>query len=387
MNLNLDLSGILNEARRQVLLSGKPFGDQETQGLTNAWRNSAMNLANGQRQNQIGQDQLAQQRWATQAQMDAAQKAQNNQLFGNLINTGGSTLGTDWLKNKQAGTPGDSLISKGWSGAKDLFNNGMDKIGNPFGLGSATPPPEYTGMGSLTPAGAPSAPVVGGMPGAGAIPGAAAAPSLTPDVTASLSDPASLGIDMGTVAPATPEAASTLAAPAADVAGNVASDAGIGMTGYGAIAGLSDMADRALVRPLVNKAWGSNDTGKVIEDVFNPLGAVHDLVGTWICTATEKHSYMTHIEEYVMSKLRSYAQENHPGWWDSYFKNGTKLVKEIDAKETGLPKFYDNIRKILVEPVVKTFEEDHEAAFQIYLFVTQTLFKAYMPDFEFKEIE
>ena len=88
-----------------------------------------------------------------------------------------------------------------------------------------------------------------------------------------------------------------------------------------------------------------------------------------------------------MSKLRTYAQKNHLGWWDSYFKNGTHLVKEIASQETDLPKFYDNIRKILVEPVVHTFDADPEKAFQIYLFVTQTLFKAYMPEFEFKEIE
>lgn len=389
MNLNLDLSGILNEARRQALLSGKPFTDQDTLGVTNAWKNSAMNLANGERQQQLGQDQLAQQRWATQAQMDAAHKAQNNQLFGNLINTGGSMLGMDWLRNKQAGTPGDSLVSKGWSGAKDLFNNGMDKMGNLFGLGTPAPPPDYTGMGSLNmaPSGAGpgtlAAPAVGGLPGAvpmaAPVTAPAGAPSLAPDITTSLSDPASLGVDMGASAP------SAAAVPmAADAGANVASDAGIGLTGYGAIAGLSDMADRMLVRPNIK---GLGDWGKGVEDVLNPLGAVHDLVGTWICTATEKNAHLTKKEEYVMSKLRSYAQENHPGWWDSYFKNGTYLVKKIAEKEENLSPFYENIRRILVEPVVKIFYEEPEAAFQIYLFVTQTLFKAYMPDFEFKEIE
>ena len=34
--MNLDLAGILNEARRQALLTGKPFTDQETLGLTHA---------------------------------------------------------------------------------------------------------------------------------------------------------------------------------------------------------------------------------------------------------------------------------------------------------------------------------------------------------------
>jgi hypothetical protein len=130
-----------------------------------------------------------------------------------------------------------------------------------------------------------------------------------------------------------------------------------------------------------------DNTGKVIGDVFDPLKAVSDLCGTWICTATAKHSRLKKTEEAVMSRLRTYAQKNHLGWWDSYFKNGTFLVKEIAGQETDLPKFYDNIRKILIEPVIEAFDEDPEKAFQIYLFVTQTLFKAYMPEFVFKEIE
>ena len=147
--MNLDLAGILNEARRQALLSGKPFTDQETQGLTQGWRNAQLGLANGERQNQLAQDQLAQNRWATQAQIDAAKKAQFMQGASNIIDSGGSALGMDWIKNKQAGTPDDSLVSQGWNGAKDLFNNGTDKIGNLFGFGNTAPPPDYTGMGSL----------------------------------------------------------------------------------------------------------------------------------------------------------------------------------------------------------------------------------------------
>jgi len=383
--MNLDLSGILNEARRQALLSGKPFTDQETQGLTQGWRNATLNLTNEQRQNQLAQDQLAQNRWATQAQIDAAQKSQNHQLFGNLINTGGSMLGTDYIKNKAAGTPDNSLITKGWSGAKDLFNNGMDKMGNPFGFGTPAPTPDYTGVGSLSmPSGAAPLPVA---PGAGAaVP--AMIPGAVPDAAPAAGDAGNFAGSLSFNPAAATDVAPSLAAPAtgavADAGTDAAADTGIGMSGYGAIAGISDLIDRSLVRPNIK---GLGDTGKVVEDILNPLGAVHDLVGTWICSATAKHSTMTHAEESVMSKLRTYAQKNHLGWWDSYFKNGTRLVKEIAGQETDLPKFYDNIREVLVEPVIKAFEEDPEKAFQIYLFVTKTLFKAYMPEFEFKEIE
>ncbi len=316
--------------------------------------------------------------------MDAAKKAQTTGVIGNVANTGTSMLGMDWLRNKQLGTPDNSLLHEGWQGTKNIFNSGMDKIGNPFGMGSPEAAPDYTGMGSL----APAAPVGGAAPaaggGAGAIPMAAPVPAAAPDVTASLATPENLGI--GSLTPAA--AAPAVAAPAAaDTAADASADAGLGFTGYGAIAGASDLADRTLVRPLVNKMFGSNDTGKVIEDVFNPLGAVHDLVGTWICSATAKYSYMTREEEATMKKLRTYAQENYAGWWDSYFKYGTQLVKEIADQETDLTDFYENIRKILVEPVIQTFDKNPEKAFQIYLFVTQTLFKAYMPEFEFKEIE
>jgi hypothetical protein len=408
--MNMDLAGILNEARRQALLTGKPFTDQETQGLTNAWRNAQMGLSNEQRQNQLGRDQLAQNRWATQAQIDAAQKAQNTQLFGNLINTGGSAVGMDWLKNKQAGTPDNSLISEGWNGAKNLFNNGVDKMGNPFGLGTSAPPPDYTGMGSLNmPAVSASGPAAGAVPGGTADAGAAVPsmiPGAVPDAAPAMGDAGnfagSLSYNPAGASDVTSSVLAPVSAPATDAAANLGANAAAdaaetavdapAATGIGA----SAMMPYGWTLPLasglhkgVDALFNINEdnTGKVIGDVFDPLKAVSDLCGTWICTATAKHSTMSHAEESIMSKLRRYAQKNHLGWWDSYFKNGTHLVKEIASQETDLPKFYDNIRKILVEPVIKAFDKDPEAAFQIYLFITQTLFKAYMPEFVFKEIE
>jgi hypothetical protein len=405
IDTSLDLAGILNEARRQALLTGKPFTDQETQGLTQGWRNAQLGLANEQRQNQLGQDQLAQNRWATQAQIDAAKKAQNNQLFGNLINTGGSMAGMDWLKNKQAGTPDNSLVSKGWSGAKDLFNNTVDKASNLFGTGTPAPPPDYTGMGSLSFNPAPAAPVGGAVPGVGgavpslvpgAVPDAAPAIGDAGNFAGSLSFNPAAATDMASSALAPMSASATdtaanlganAAADAADAAVDAPTASGIGASSlipYGWTLPLASGLHKG-VDALFN--INEDNTGKVIGDVFDPIKGVSDLCGTWICSATAKHSRLKKTEEAVMSKLRTYAQKNHLGWWDSYFKNGTHLVKEIAGQETDLPMFYDNIRKILIEPVIKTFDKDPEEAFQIYLFVTQTLFKAYMPEFEFKEME
>ena len=422
MATNLDLAGILNEARRQALLTGKPFSDQETQGLTNAWRNAQSGLANERRQNQLGRDQLAQNRWATQAQIDAAGKQQNAQLFGNLINTGGSTLGMDWLKNKQAGTPDNSLVSKGWSGAKDLFNNGMDKMGNPFGFG--TPPqaglnvgnsasinplatPDISNIagdstiGTLTPPGVatavPAGPAAGALPGGTAGAGAGVPsmiPGAVPDAAPAIGDAGNFAGSLSYNPATATDITSSLSAPATDLAANAGADtaAEVGANtaaNLGANAA-ADTAEAAVDAPaatgigassIMPYGWtlplasglhkgvdalfniNEDNTGKVIGDIFDPLKGVSDLVGTWICTATAKHSRVKKTEESVMKKL------------------------EIAQQETDLPKFYDNIRNILIEPVIKAFDKDPEEAFQIYLFVTQTLFKAYMPEFVFKEIE
>ena len=442
--MNLDLAGILNEARRQALLTGKPFTDQETLGLTNAWRNAQSGLANEQRQNQLAQDQLAQSRWATQAQIDAAQKAQNTQLFGNLINTGGSALGMDWLKNKQAGTPNNSLVSQGWSGAKELFNNGIDKIENTFGFGSSAPPSGVAtispikdfamngakdaltpalGQATETGAGAGAGAGVGSLIPSGSTPALSMAPELAKDLGTEVAP------QIGSVLPETSFAmdgnaqALSSALSNATAAPTAGLSAYLGPAGWGfAAPGLANSIQKdatenlghnlslglvqnekaadAIGSTAVGGLGGAIAAGAAAGSIVPGFGnVVGGLVGaaaglasslfkdTWICTATAKHSRVKKTEEAVMKKLRIYARENHPGWWNSYFKNGTHLVGEIAQQESDLPKFYDNIRKILIEPVIKTFDKDPEEAFQIYLFITQTLFKAYMPEFVFKEIE
>jgi len=113
-------------------------------------------------------------------------------------------------------------------------------------------------------------------------------------------------------------------------------------------------------------------------------GLLKSVINTWLCTATARHSRMEPGEEEIMLKLKNYASENHTGWWNSYYKNGTRLIDAIAEAEKDLPGFYENIRRVLVEPVCGIFDKDKEAAFQIYLFVTQTLFKAYLPEIQFK---
>jgi len=113
------------------------------------------------------------------------------------------------------------------------------------------------------------------------------------------------------------------------------------------------------------------------------VGGVSALVDSHICTATHKTVGMSKDEIAKMELLKQYAIENHLGWWNSYWTHGTELVLEITSKENNIIDFYKDIRNILIEPIYK--EQDIEKCFQIYLSVTKLLFKAYMPEFKFKE--
>jgi len=140
------------------------------------------------------------------------------------------------------------------------------------------------------------------------------------------------------------------------------------------------------------KALGGNNPsnelyklGNVIDYIFDPVGVVLDILGTWICTATKKHSKLSAEEEAVMEELANYAHANHKGWMMAYLIHGQKLTNAIEEREENLKEFYDNVREILVKPVVSVFKDNPEQAFQIYFLVVKLLCAKYMPDFEVKE--
>ncbi|MCE5226681.1 MAG: hypothetical protein LLG05_12595 [Porphyromonadaceae bacterium] len=153
---------------------------------------------------------------------------------------------------------------------------------------------------------------------------------------------------------------------------------------------------------LVNAGLGiagvANKTLNQVQSVFDPAGFLAGEYGdpkkllglkddTWICTATDRNSSMSDAEKYNMELLRDYAIKEHKGWMKSYLQNGPILIDAIAMEEVDLKSFYNRIRMILIEPVCKYIEIGNmEEAYQIYLLVTQLLFKTYLPDFCFKEV-
>jgi len=129
----------------------------------------------------------------------------------------------------------------------------------------------------------------------------------------------------------------------------------------------------------------SKNDERILNYIFNPVGVVLDFLGTWICTATKKHSKLSAEEEAVMEELANYAHANHKGWMMAYLIHGQKLTNAIEEREENLKEFYDNVREILVKPVVSVFKDNPEQAFQIYFLVVKLLCAKYMPDFEVKE--
>jgi hypothetical protein len=429
----------LSAARRKSILTGQPLTNQEISGLSSGYFDAAANTNTENRALAISEknaaDALAMERYNTEQQIEAAKKTQETQLYGNILQTGATGLGMNYMTAK----PGESLIAKGAGLIKDVGGNILNYGKDLLGMGSETIP---TFTEALTPA---LVDATGTGAGVSFLPGAGGA--IVPDAALTAESGiggvaakggAELAADVGT------EAGGSILGTIGEMVGSVRPYAGYYGLAKGAGSIINMITDNnpglketpfgrlggSLKEPLaVEQYWGDEladhgignpRTNEIVADVLNPIGGLitdtentakmfatggisninsdtnvpaailtgglSAVLGTWICTATAEHSLMTDDEENTMKKLRKYASENHKGWWHSYFKHGTVLVVAIAERESDLPKFYGNIRKILVEPVVDIFDTDNEAAFQIYLFVTQTLFKAYMPEFTFEEL-
>ena len=131
----------LNEMRRKALLRGQPLTNQETQGLQSGFFDAAAALAPQTRANKLAEEQLKENRRVTDMQMTAADKAQRNALLSNVGSTAISTLGTDYIKNKD-----NSMVSKGIDYTKEAAVKAMNGQ-NPF---STTPAPNLGA--AMTPA-------------------------------------------------------------------------------------------------------------------------------------------------------------------------------------------------------------------------------------------
>jgi hypothetical protein len=139
--------------------------------------------------------------------------------------------------------------------------------------------------------------------------------------------------------------------------------------------------ERSIGAKLAEKGIGDRHTNNTVAALFNPGGILEELgLGTWICTAVKKHTYLTNDEEDVIAKLRVYAKEKHNKWFRLYLVHGMKLVNAIAKQEKDLKEFYTNIREILVKPVTELFDKDNEAAYQLYHKTTELLRSKYLPE-------
>jgi len=399
-------------------------------------------------------------RYNTEQQIEAAKKASETQLYGNILQTGATALGTDYLTSKT----GESLISKGAGLIKDVGGNVLNYGADLLGMGSETIP---TFTEALTPALIDATGTGAGVSIAGEM--GSYIPEAAGTIEAGIGGVAAEGGAELAAGAATEAAGSGILGTIGGIASNVAS-----YTPYYAAAKVGSKAVDMIIdnnpglkgtaldvwngsfhEPLAveqyygdylaSKGIGTESTNKGIANSVNPIGNLMgninngqwdgqggalDNIGTlalagdpimagliqgaqsmgimdgsvtgsttgdvaaavltgglseisWICTATANKSFMTEEEKAKMEELKKYAEENHVGWWKSYFKHGPVLITAITQQETNLKEFYDNIRTALIEPVCQ--QKDVEKAFKIYLTITKMLFRTYMPDFAFME--
>jgi hypothetical protein len=274
----------LNEAKRKALLSGQPLTPQEIEGMSSGWFNAAAANSGNVRSAKLAEDKLAQDRFETQQQIDTAKKAETNQLIGNVGNTAVTGLGMNYMTAK----PGESLIAKGG----DMVKGGIGDVingQNPFATTPSLAEPLSnfaTQGGSLTPAlGAETGVGVGELAANGGLITAGeeggkllAEEGLKTVGQEGLKELGSFATRGGTEA------------LTESVASSVAPSVGLGTIASAAMpyAAIGNFIDRALVRPFLVKG---DKTLQVIEDIFNPIGGVSDLVGTFVCTELYRQGY------------------------------------------------------------------------------------------------
>jgi hypothetical protein len=92
-----DLVTALMDAKRKAQIEGRPLSAEEAQGLSAAWFNTAQDREIQGRQITTAEDSLAHERWKTQKMIEVANDSSRNQIWNNLIKTGGSLYGYNAL--------------------------------------------------------------------------------------------------------------------------------------------------------------------------------------------------------------------------------------------------------------------------------------------------
>ncbi len=277
----------LSAARRKSILTGQPLTQQEISGLSSGYFDAAANTNARNRALAISEknaaDTLAMERYNTEQQMEMAKKAQETQMYGNILQTGATALGTDYMVSK----PGESLISKGAGLIKDVGGNVLNYGADLLGMGSETIP---TFTEALTPALIDATGTGGGVSIAGElgsyIPEAAGTVEagiggVTAEggaelATGAATEAAGSGI-LGTIGQYAPYAGYYALAKAGNKIGNMIIDNNPGLKGT-----LLDKWNGSFAEPLAveqyygnelaQKGIGTESTNKAIANSLNPIG-------------------------------------------------------------------------------------------------------------------
>lgn len=395
--MNLTLTDTLQEQRRKALLTGKPLTPQDISGMSTGYFATQARLSNQNWAQRLREEELKDQKARELEMMQAGKEQSKMTGISNMVENVTGTLGKDFLKAK----PGESMIAKG----ADLAKAGINKVGGWFGGGA----PSFT-----TALQAPA-----GEVGASMLAGAETLPAAGGAITGLEAPAGMVGDSM--LAGAGETMASGVGTTVGNAVGSIIPYAGahsLRRMGQNWLGVLSDNIAKTIgsnsksnffsqaARTFRNTSniedipieWGKeigiipdNHVTDNIMAIFNPVGALLDVVddalGSWLCTATKNVVGLGQSEAETMKALKRYANEHHKGWLTFYLKYGTILTRIIAEQEDDVKGFYENLRRTLIEPACKVFRADPEAAFDIYHFIGKTLFRAYMPELEIKEID
>lgn len=389
----INFAETLMELKRRAQLSGRPLSQREIAAATTGWAESAAERNARQRALDISQQN---------ADTTAASLEANKSQFAENLALQKSTTAEQLRLADEASKQGKTgQIISGVGNAALIY--GAGKQMGLWGAGSTAPQAANTLAGLKTAQAAPEFFAVNQSlapsAGAGLEAGAATAPAAT-----------TTGAGASSYGSAVAPAAAVLAALAvrgsqgqldrdyqdrgsfakfasAPVTGGVPAlldAAGVGDSNYfsKATGSLARAEEQAIGEPLDKLISG--DVGGFAKSAISgvveaPLTVVKGAVGTWLCTATDKHVGLSRAEKKAIAKLRRHAWKSHRQSLAAYVAKGPDLVDAIAKAETEKD-FYAELKEEMVVPVVALVAAGElEKAYELYRYVTVRLFREYAP--------
>ena len=148
----------------------------------------------------------------------------------------------------------------------------------------------------------------------------------------------------------------------------------------------------SLERPLnveqywAKQAWGDVPAVERALDLLNPLAPlerwVSDSLGSYLCTATTKHSGLDKESVQLLNTFKKYAGKHHKGVLEFYLRVGPRIVAAIEEAEgEDTKQFYNDLKASMIKPVIDfTKEGELELAYQLYKKTTLDLVSLFIPE-------